>query len=116
MAIPMAVTTVPALAGSAEAAMWAHASAPLTATTAPTDRSMPRDAMTSVMPRATSIVGAPLRRMSIRLPNRWPSCTRMFRNVGVRMTFTTSSATSARHGQISGDAPIFLITVASLPR
>ena len=48
--------------------MWAHASAPLTATTAPTERSMPPVAITNVMPIASSIVGAPLRRMSIRLP------------------------------------------------
>jgi simple sugar transport system permease protein len=38
------------------------------ATTVPTDRSMPRVAITNVMPSATSASGAPLCRMSIRLP------------------------------------------------
>ena len=48
--------------------MIRQASAPEIATTAPTERSMPPVAITSVMPSATSISGAPKRRMSIRLP------------------------------------------------
>ena len=109
-AMPIAVMTVPAPAGSVAEAMWAQASAPLTATTAPTERSMPREAITSVMPRATSMVGAPLRRMSIRLPKRWPSWTRMLRKLGVRTTLTASSATSASAGHSSGDAAnLFII-------
>ena len=38
-----------------------HATAPAMAATAPTERSMPRVAMTSVMPSAMSSIGAPLR-------------------------------------------------------
>ena len=48
--------------------MIVSATAPDTAITAPTDRSMPRVAITIVMPRATSMSGALLRRMSIRAP------------------------------------------------
>ena len=96
--------------------MWAQASAPLTATTAPTERSMPREAITRVMPSATSMVGAPLRRMSIRLPNRWPSCIRMLKKLGVTMTFTTNRAMSASAGQISGDAVSLLIITPLLLR
>ena len=50
--------------------MIEQANAPAMAPTAPTDRSMPRVAITRVMPTATINVGAPLRRMSIKLPNR----------------------------------------------
>ena len=42
--------------------------APEIAATAPTERSIPPVAITSVMPSATSISGAPKLRMSIRLP------------------------------------------------
>ena len=45
-----------------------HAVAPEIATSAPTDRSMPPVAITIVIPSATSIGGAPKRRMSTRLP------------------------------------------------
>ena len=48
--------------------MMVRATAPETAITAPTDRSMPRVAITMVMPRATSMSGALLRRMSISAP------------------------------------------------
>ena len=48
--------------------MIVSATAPETAMRAPTERSMPRVAMTSVMPSATSISGALLRRMSISAP------------------------------------------------
>ena len=48
--------------------MIVSATAPDTAMMAPTDRSMPRVAMTIVMPSATSMSGALLRRMSIRAP------------------------------------------------
>ncbi len=44
--------------GSAEPSMMVSATAPDTAMTAPTDRSMPRVAMTIVMPSETSISGA----------------------------------------------------------
>ena len=48
--------------------MIVRVTAPETAITAPTERSMPRVAITSVMPSATSISGALLRRMSMRAP------------------------------------------------
>ncbi len=48
--------------------MFRQATAPEMATRAPTERSMPPVAMTSVIPRATSSSGEPRRRMSIRLP------------------------------------------------
>ena len=48
--------------------MIVRATAPDTAMIAPTERSMPRVAMTIVMPSATSISGALLRRMSMSAP------------------------------------------------
>ena len=48
--------------------MIVRATAPETAMTAPTERSMPRVAITIVMPSATSISGALLRRMSMSAP------------------------------------------------
>ena len=51
--------------GSGDAAIWVSATAPAIAMTAPTDRSMPRVAMTSVMPRATSSSTLERRTMSI---------------------------------------------------
>ena len=63
-----AATTVPRLSGSPDPSMIVSATAPDTAMTAPTDRSMPRVAITIVMPRATSMSGALLRRMSISAP------------------------------------------------
>ena len=47
--------------------------APAIAITAPTDRSMPPVAITSVMPMASSATGAARLRISIGLPNRRPS-------------------------------------------
>ena len=55
-------------AGAPESWMIWRATAPDTAITAPTDRSMPRVAMTSVIPSATSMSGALLRRMSMSGP------------------------------------------------
>ena len=52
--------------------MYIDAHEPLMAATAPTERSMPRVAMTSVMPSATRMIGAARRRMSISGPNRLP--------------------------------------------
>ena len=45
--------------------MIVSATAPETAMTAPTERSMPRVAMTIIMPSDTSMSGALLRRMSM---------------------------------------------------
>ena len=56
-AVPMATATVATLPGSGEPRMIEHATAPEMAQTAPTERSMPRVAMTSVMPTAMIRVG-----------------------------------------------------------
>ncbi len=48
--------------------MYQHAVAPAMAMTAPTERSMPPVAMTSVMPIATRISGVPKMRIDTRLP------------------------------------------------
>ena len=63
-----AVATTAGLLGSPDSAMICSATAPDTAMMAPTDRSMPRVAMTMVMPSATSMSGADWRRMSISAP------------------------------------------------
>ena len=61
----------------------AAATAAAIATTAPTEMSMPRVAITSVMPSETSTSGAARLRMSIRLPYRWPSRQRDRRKPGL---------------------------------
>ncbi len=101
-AIATAVIIVEAAPCCEAPAMYTQATAPEIAATAPTDRSIPRVAMTSVIPSATSSTGAPLRRMSIRLPYRWPSWIRTDRNDGVTTEFSASSSTSASVGQNSG--------------
>ena len=58
----------PRPSGESDVSMIVSATAPETAMIAPTDRSMPRVAMTIVMPSATSMSGALLRRMSISAP------------------------------------------------
>ena len=68
MPTPIATRTVPTSSGLAEPSMMVRVTAPETAMTAPTERSIPRVAITSVMPSATSIRGALLRRMSISAP------------------------------------------------
>jgi hypothetical protein len=60
VAMPLLTTSEPPIIQAAMAAEMA--------TTAPTEMSMPRVAMTSVMPSETSISGAALLRMSTRLP------------------------------------------------
>ncbi len=72
------------------------------AMTAPTDRSTPPVAMTRVIPIASTTVGALLRRMSTRLPYRWPSLTSRPKNPGTkirsnsRMTPRAMIGTSSR--------------------
>ncbi len=56
--------------------------APEIAITAPTERSMPRVAITSTMPSDSSATGAPRLKTSIRLPNSRPSCSRRSKNCG----------------------------------
>ena len=67
---------------------------------------MPRVAMTRVMPSATSIVGAPLRRMSIRLPKRWPSCIADGEEAGAEDdSCTTAARRSDQRRARTGGAP-----------
>ena len=56
------------LFGVGESLMMVRATAPEIAICAPTERSMPRVAITRVMPSATSMSGALLRRMSMNEP------------------------------------------------
>ena len=62
------MTAVVSAASSPAPTMRVQATAAAIAAMAPTERSMPRVAMTSVMPSATSITGALLRAMSMTLP------------------------------------------------
>ena len=94
-----ATATVAGLPGSGEPRMIEQATAPEIAATAPTERSMPRVAMTSVMPTAMISVGAPLRRMSIRLPNRCPSRTETVKKPGNAMRLIAKSTSSITIGQ-----------------
>ncbi|WP_345155561.1 hypothetical protein [Nonomuraea rubra] len=50
------------------------------------------------MPSETRISGAPKRRMSIRLPYRWPSLTSIEKKLGVKNTFSTSSRARTASG------------------
>ncbi len=68
MATAIATSTVLVLPGVGELSIMVRATAPDTAMTAPTERSMPRVAITRVMPSATNINGALVRRMSMRAP------------------------------------------------
>ena len=67
---PVALKLPPIMSAATAAAM---------ATTAPTEMSRPRTAITSVMPSDTTMSGAARFRMSMTLPYRWPS-----RQVSVR--------------------------------
>src|SRR6478735_10027703 len=100
-AIEQPTTTVPSEPAFGLPTMCTQATAPAIAAIAPTERSMPRVAITSVMPRAASRIGAVLRAMSTRLPKRWPSCMRMSKKFGFATTLTTSSTTRASAGQRS---------------
>ena len=71
------------------------------AMTAPTEMSSPRTAMTSVMPSDTTMSGAARFRMSIRFPNRWPSCQEIARNPGWKIADTRMSSASVNAGQNS---------------
>ena len=53
------------------------------AMTAPTERSTPPVAITSVMPMARITVGDPFRRMSMTLPKRWPSFSSSLKKPGM---------------------------------
>ena len=96
--------------------MIVSATAPETAMIAPTDRSMPRVAMTIVMPSATSMSGALLRRMSISEPYSSPSRTVMLRNDGREMVLSAMSAISAAVGQNSRCRRIFFTLRSLRPR
>ena len=97
-----ATATTPGSSGFGEPRMIEQATAPAIAQIEPTERSMPRVAITRVMPTAMISVGAPLRTMSITLPNRWPcALTVMARKPGTAITLIASRATSMATGQNS---------------
>src|SRR5438132_688 len=79
--------------------------APAIAITAPTDRSMPRVAITSTMPSDSSATGVPRLSTSIRLPNSRPSCRRRSKNCGetarstARMTMRAKIWARPRRGR-----------------
>src|SRR5471032_2505069 len=91
---PFCITIVPP--------MSIAATVPLIATTAPTEMSMPRVAITSVMPRAASTSGAARLAMSIKLPYRWPSLISRWKKPGTSNRSTSSSKTSAASGRNKG--------------
>ena len=97
--MPTPISTVTMASGCADESMNVAAAAPAIAATAPTDRSMPRVAMTSVMPSPTSSVGAVRRRIVIRLPYRLPLTTRMSKKIGDFSRVATSRATRMSSGQ-----------------
>ncbi len=78
-----------------------QATAPEMAMTAPTDRSMPPSAITTVMPRETSRIGVAKYRMLTRLPFRCPFLTPMEKNDGVKGRLNSSRATRISAGQNS---------------
>jgi hypothetical protein len=79
--------------------MLQAATAALMATTAPTEMSMPRVAITSVMPSATIASGAARFRMSITLPYKWPSRQCSCQKPGLKLALTASISTSVTSGQ-----------------
>ena len=97
----IAVATVATLPGVGEPRITAQDKAPAIAHTAPTDRSIPRVAITRVMATAMINVGAPLRAMSTRLPKRCPSLISRPKKPGKKMALTAKSAASRTRGQNS---------------
>src|SRR5690606_23530709 len=69
--------------------------APAIAITAPTERSIPPVAITSVIPIASSATGAARFKISIGLPNRRPSCTIIWKKCGATRLSTSSTSNSA---------------------
>ena len=86
---------------SSEPPISAAAIAPLIATVAPTEMSMPRVAITSVMPIAINITGAARLMMSITLPYKPPFTMRIEKKSGLNQKFTMTSRNSATSGQNS---------------
>ncbi len=76
--------------------------APAMAMMAPTERSIPPVAITSVMPIASSATGAARLRMSMGLPNSRPSCRTIWKKCGA----TRLSATSTRISASSCGIPV----------
>src|SRR4030042_2017548 len=81
------------------------ATEPAMAATEPTEMSMPPVAMTRVMPRAMIRVGEARFRMSIRLPNRWPSFTETLKKSGVTIRLNSRMIARASRGQARGLTP-----------
>ena len=90
---------------------------------APTDRSTPPVAITSVMPMASSMIVDPLRRMSTRFPNRWPSTVSSAKKPGTAIRSKRRIMPRAMSGnrtllspnRRASDARLGEVTVDSLP-
>ena len=89
-ATPSVITSLPPTIRAATAALMA--------TVAPTEMSMPRVAITRVMPSDTSISGAARFRMSMTLPYRWPSRHCSIQKPGFRLALTIRISTSVTAG------------------
>src|SRR3990167_3632445 len=74
------------------------ATAAAMATVAPTEMSMPRVAITNVMPSDTSTSGAARFRMSMRLPYRCPARHSMRRKLALKAVLTASNSSSVMMG------------------
>ncbi len=91
---PLCISIVPPISSAA--------TVPEMATTAPTEISMPRVAITRVMPSAVNIKGAARLTISIRLPYRWPSFHSSRKNPGIMKKSTASSSANAASGRSNG--------------
>src|SRR5262249_40688716 len=87
--------------------------APVIATTEPTERSTPPVAITSVMPSESSMMREPCVRMSIGVPKRWPFSTVILRNAGLNAAFSATSAISPTAGQNIGEPVSRLVMMPS---
>jgi len=74
---------------------------PTIAITAPTERSTPPVAITSVIPIAASATGAARFSTSMRLPNSFPSRTASVRKPGAKIQLNSMSSASASSGNAS---------------
>ncbi|CAB5169679.1 hypothetical protein IST4112_06857 [Burkholderia cenocepacia] len=95
-----AASAMPTRDGSASSTI--AAAAPAIATIAPTEMSIPRVAITSVIPSDTITSGAARLRMSIGAPNRWPSSNAIDRKPGRCATSSANSSASVSTGHASG--------------
>src|SRR5258706_3558202 len=77
------------------------ATAAVMAITGPTERSTPPVAITSVMPSASTMGGAPFHKISIILPYRWPFLISRLKKFGLKIRLKTASPTRAKTDQVN---------------